>query len=413
VTIVIWKAPATEGHKSCAIFESQVQTEHYIDNNTVAAMILWCQYPLIIVVTSSILCRPTSTRASASAYDVSFQETQQETQILDIVDVVESNISSVILPVLSTDDSSTLALHCGCSSVSHTDYRGTLNTTDSGDTCQRWDAQDEYSLEKYPELEENYCRNPDEDPYGAWCFTSNKNNNNWAYCNVPECIECSNWPDEYFHFNNNNSTTYNSSYNYYNYSYYDDLLDWATTTATGRASATTTKDSDVVKIQEQNKENNQVIRIGRIVSMMHTAGDVYWKHLDEIDQLIMARAVIDFNNRSSLTTPSVAALTEGCNFYLSLKIRELNEYGERNSQTYLSPVDAWQEEVNPNNATVRPMGFVGTSDYWHTGNLATLSGGQEHPLPFVSPYSFEDLHNDHESKYRVHRYCTCQLEPHY
>jgi hypothetical protein len=173
----------------------------------------------------------------------------------------------------------------------------------------------------------------------------------------------------------------------YNYAYYEDLLNWATTTD---GQATTTKHSDVVTIQE----NGQIIRIGRIVSMFDVIGDKNWLHLDEMDQLVVARAVIDFNNRTSLTTQSVAKLTQGCNFYLSLKIRELDEFGEN----CLSPIQAWQEEVN---ATVRPMGFVGAYKDINTGFIAALSSGQEDPLPLVSPYSaIDESQNDRESKYK-------------
>jgi hypothetical protein len=51
------------------------------------------------------------------------------------------------------------------------------------------------------------------------------------------------------------------------------------------------------------------------------------------------------------------ATTQGCNFYLSLKIRELVEKNTSSSRDPISvsPVYAWQEEVN---ATPRPMGLL-------------------------------------------------------
>jgi hypothetical protein len=204
----------------------------------------------------------------------------------------------------------------------------------------------------------------------------------------------------YFQFNSSN---YNASYPY-NYTYYEDLLNRATTTdGQATATATTTTHSDVVTIQE----NGQSIRIGRIVSMFNV--DDYWPLWEEMNQLVVARAVIDFNNRTSLTTQSVAKLTQGCNFYLSLKIRELDEYGEK----YLSPIQAWQEEVN---AIVRPMGFVGASLARNTGFIAALSSGQVDPLPLVSSSYSESL-NYRESKYKYTEkhtrimYYTCQLAP--
>ncbi len=74
-------------------------------------------------------------------------------------------------------------------------YRGTLNTTKDGLECQRWDSQ-------YPHVHtrdndvmfpdntvseaENYCRNPDDEPFGVWCYTTDPNVR-WNYCDVPDC----------------------------------------------------------------------------------------------------------------------------------------------------------------------------------------------------------------------------------
>ena len=33
----------------------------------------------------------------------------------------------------------------------------------------------------------NYCRNPDGDENGPWCYTVG--NKRWDYCDVPECKE--------------------------------------------------------------------------------------------------------------------------------------------------------------------------------------------------------------------------------
>nr|BDS91678.1 prothrombin [Heterodontus japonicus] len=57
-------------------------------------------------------------------------------------------------------------------------YRGTLNVTISGKHCQPWDSQypheHNFTREKMPtaNLEGNYCRNPDMDEDGVWCFTT-------------------------------------------------------------------------------------------------------------------------------------------------------------------------------------------------------------------------------------------------
>ena len=60
-------------------------------------------------------------------------------------------------------------------------YRGTASTTVSGFTCQRWDSQwphvhDYDTPQKRTDagLEENYCRNPDNDVEGPWCYTTDQ-----------------------------------------------------------------------------------------------------------------------------------------------------------------------------------------------------------------------------------------------
>lgn len=35
-------------------------------------------------------------------------------------------------------------------------------------------------------LERNYCRNPDKDKHGPWCYTNNSAIR-WDYCNVKPC----------------------------------------------------------------------------------------------------------------------------------------------------------------------------------------------------------------------------------
>jgi len=68
-------------------------------------------------------------------------------------------------------------LSCGCASVLQADYRGNINETVDGVVCQAWDSQDPNSHSRTPAnypnkgLEgegNNYCRNPDNEPNGAW-----------------------------------------------------------------------------------------------------------------------------------------------------------------------------------------------------------------------------------------------------
>ena len=43
-----------------------------------------------------------------------------------------------------------------------------------GRKCQRWDATEPH-VPRYPDEAENYCRNPDDDPDGVWCYTTDPN----------------------------------------------------------------------------------------------------------------------------------------------------------------------------------------------------------------------------------------------
>ncbi|EMP30325.1 Plasminogen, partial [Chelonia mydas] len=73
------------------------------------------------------------------------------------------------------------------------DYRGTITTTASGKTCQEWSSQKPHSHEYFtpvthPQagLEKNYCRNPDGDINGPWCYTTDPRKA-WEYCEITEC----------------------------------------------------------------------------------------------------------------------------------------------------------------------------------------------------------------------------------
>ncbi|CAB9520535.1 Hepatocyte growth factor [Seminavis robusta] len=80
---------------------------------------------------------------------------------------------------------------CGSYNQRQADYRGTINVTVGGVTCQRWDAQLPHKHSRTPSnhpnsgLEENYCRNPDGEPM-AWCYTTDSKIR-WSFCDVPYC----------------------------------------------------------------------------------------------------------------------------------------------------------------------------------------------------------------------------------
>ncbi len=83
---------------------------------------------------------------------------------------------------------------CGCDSVLQADYRGDdISTTVGGYTCQKWTEQSPHSHSRtpanYPDKglgNHNYCRNPDNEPAGAWCYTTDSGKR-WDYCDVPSC----------------------------------------------------------------------------------------------------------------------------------------------------------------------------------------------------------------------------------
>uniref|UniRef100_A0A3P8NAL8 Plasminogen n=1 Tax=Astatotilapia calliptera TaxID=8154 RepID=A0A3P8NAL8_ASTCA len=74
------------------------------------------------------------------------------------------------------------------------DYRGTKSRTNSGKICQRWDSNYPHRPNFMPQsnpladLDSNFCRNPDGDSNGPWCYTTDANTR-WEHCNVPSCSE--------------------------------------------------------------------------------------------------------------------------------------------------------------------------------------------------------------------------------
>uniref|UniRef100_A0A8C5PUH9 Plasminogen n=1 Tax=Leptobrachium leishanense TaxID=445787 RepID=A0A8C5PUH9_9ANUR len=81
------------------------------------------------------------------------------------------------------------------------EYRGTQTKTVRGHTCQEWSSQTpqdhtSFTPETHPQsgLDKNYCRNPDGDVNGPWCFITTPGTLKWDYCDITRCatseVEC-------------------------------------------------------------------------------------------------------------------------------------------------------------------------------------------------------------------------------
>ena len=77
------------------------------------------------------------------------------------------------------------------------DYTGHVGTTETGKTCQRWDAQFPHSHSMtdprmFPDdtMDDaaNYCRNPDVGLKGPWCYTTDPSER-WEFCEIDYCYE--------------------------------------------------------------------------------------------------------------------------------------------------------------------------------------------------------------------------------
>ena len=100
--------------------------------------------------------------------------------VVDFFSIMDNDLTSVddasaetavptVSPLESATSSSTCQVSdktkCGCDIVNKSDYRDTINTTDDGSECVRWDDDwlSGYISDEVVEmagLEENYCRNP-------------------------------------------------------------------------------------------------------------------------------------------------------------------------------------------------------------------------------------------------------------
>ncbi|MGH0132058.1 UNVERIFIED_CONTAM: hypothetical protein FKN15_048480 [Acipenser sinensis] len=80
-----------------------------------------------------------------------------------------------------------------CLTCNGENYRGSMDHTETGKECQRWDLnrphKHAFHPKRYPDkgLDDNYCRNPDK-RLRPWCFTLDLNTT-WEYCSIKVCAE--------------------------------------------------------------------------------------------------------------------------------------------------------------------------------------------------------------------------------
>jgi len=93
---------------------------------------------------------------------------------------------------VSAKESTTVYNCCKKDDPKCSNYKGTKYITSSGKKCQAWNQQSPHDHKQTKskfdagDFETNYCRNPDGEPGGAWCYTMDKDRR-WEYCGIPTC----------------------------------------------------------------------------------------------------------------------------------------------------------------------------------------------------------------------------------
>lgn len=103
--------------------------------------------------------------------------------------------------------------------------------TSRGVECQQWSADypDEPKHLPKENTNHNYCRNPDNDPRGPWCYTTDPDKR-FDYCNVDDCYIEPRWNALEVRFGSSHPIyedldfdvdAYEDSFSLYDYSYYN------------------------------------------------------------------------------------------------------------------------------------------------------------------------------------------------
>ena len=75
----------------------------------------------------------------------------------------------------------------GCIPTDGRPYAGKASTTESGLMCQMWSVNTPHEHTYHEVGDHNFCRNPDGDVHGLWCYTTDPGTT-WESCNVPPCM---------------------------------------------------------------------------------------------------------------------------------------------------------------------------------------------------------------------------------
>ncbi|XP_062056868.1 hepatocyte growth factor-like protein isoform X2 [Lepus europaeus] len=100
--------------------------------------------------------------------------------------------SAGTLRVRTSTVSSLRNTHASCYHGAGEHYRGRVSKTRKGIPCQHWSAETPHKPQFTPtsapqaQLEENFCRNPDGDSHGPWCYTTDPGTP-FDYCALQRC----------------------------------------------------------------------------------------------------------------------------------------------------------------------------------------------------------------------------------